>query len=121
MTQSGDEASPGLEARNEESFRALYNRYYRRVFLFFTRVGFSTEESQDLVQDTFIRVYRGLGSFRGDASFETWLSNIAANIYRNERRRLRSAKRSAAETSIDALMKGEDAPTQPEADQGFDA
>jgi RNA polymerase sigma-70 factor (ECF subfamily) len=66
-------------ARGEESFRLLFERFYWPLFRFFEGRGFSTEECQDLIQETFLRVHRGLEDFRGDARWEHWLFRIAAN------------------------------------------
>jgi RNA polymerase sigma-70 factor (ECF subfamily) len=63
----------------EEGFRLLFNRFYWPLFRFFEHRGFSTEECQDLIQETFLRVYRGIGAFRGEARWEHWLFRIAAN------------------------------------------
>src|SRR5262245_25160110 len=41
------------------------------------------EESEDLVQDTFVRAYRALTQFRGDSTFRTWLHRIAVNVVRS--------------------------------------
>jgi RNA polymerase sigma-70 factor (ECF subfamily) len=57
----------------EETFRLIFDRYYRSVYRFFEKRGFSTEECQDLTQETFLRVYKGMATFRGEARFETWL------------------------------------------------
>ena len=43
--------------------------------------------AEDAVQETFLRAYRALGSFRGDSSEKTWLTSIAINICRDVRRR----------------------------------
>ena len=43
----------------------------------------SWSEVQDVAQDTFIRAYRAIGSFRGDAQFSTWLHRIAVNTAKN--------------------------------------
>lgn len=67
---------------SEESFRTLFDRFYWPLFRFFEHRGFSTEECQDLIQETFLRVYRGIEAFRGEARWEHWLFRIAAN--RNE-------------------------------------
>ena len=45
--------------------------------------------ADDLAQETFVRAYRGLARFRGDANFSTWLLGIAHNHWRNARRRAR--------------------------------
>lgn len=63
----------------EESFRLLFDRFYWPLFRFFEGRGFSTEERQDLIQETFLRVFQGIEGFRGDARWEHWLFRIAAN------------------------------------------
>ena len=45
--------------------------------------------SDDLAQDTFIRAYTSIGTFRGSAAFSTWLFRIAYNVFYDYRRRLR--------------------------------
>jgi RNA polymerase sigma-70 factor, ECF subfamily len=64
---------------SEESFRLLFDRFYWPLFRFFEHRGFSAEECQDLIQETFLRVHRGIGAFRGEARWEHWLFRIAAN------------------------------------------
>lgn len=44
--------------------------------------------AEDLAQEAFLRVYRGLKTWRGDAEFSTWLFAVAANCYRSELRRI---------------------------------
>lgn len=86
---------------SSESFRRLFERYSRSIFYFFCKRGFSSEECRDLTQDTFLSVYKGMENFRQDSSVETWLFQIATNIYRNELRNRAAAKRSAPEVSFD--------------------
>lgn len=68
-------------ARREESFRFLFESHHRRVERFFARRTRSVEECLDLTQETFLRVYKGLEGFRGDAPFGAWLYRIAWNVY----------------------------------------
>jgi RNA polymerase sigma-70 factor, ECF subfamily len=77
----------------EESFRLLFHRFYWPLFRFFENRGFSTEECQDLIQETFLRVYRGIESFRGEARCEHWLFRIAANTALKALRHRTAAKR----------------------------
>ncbi|MBI3952228.1 MAG: sigma-70 family RNA polymerase sigma factor [Acidobacteria bacterium] len=65
----------------EENFRRLFEWYYRPVYRFFEKRGFSVDESHDLTQETFIQVYKGMGTFRREARFERWLFQIAANTF----------------------------------------
>jgi RNA polymerase sigma-70 factor, ECF subfamily len=77
----------------EESFRLLFHRFHRPLFRFFEHRGFSTEECQDLIQETFLRVYQGIGGFRGEARWEHWLFRIAANTASKALRHRGAAKR----------------------------
>lgn len=82
------------QGRNrEQSFRLLFDRCYGPLFRFFAGRGFSTEECQDLVQETFLRVFRGIEGFRGDARWEQWLFRIAANTAAKAWRHRGAAKR----------------------------
>jgi RNA polymerase sigma-70 factor, ECF subfamily len=71
----------------------LYERFHRTVYGLAVRlVGHC--EADDLTQEIFLRVFAGLGSFRGDAGFSTWLYRVAIN----ECLRYRRAARPAPET-----------------------
>ena len=85
-----------------EASEDLFNRYYRPVVAFFLKKGFSTEESRDLAQETFLRVYRYRERFRGESSEVTWLFQIAANLYKNTLRSLAAQKRDAEEVPLDS-------------------
>lgn len=85
----------------EKSFRELFQRYRRRLLAFFRRCGLEAEICHELSQETFLRVYKGVGEFRGEVAFSSWLFRIAANLYRNELRRRDAAMRSGQETSLD--------------------
>jgi RNA polymerase sigma-70 factor, ECF subfamily len=86
---------------HKESFGQLYALFHARVFRFFLRRRFSECESEELTQDTFMRVYKSIGSFKHDSRFETWLFIVAINVYRNEVRRRKTDRRSAHEASLD--------------------
>ncbi len=61
------------------AFESLVRRYRNEVYAlcyYFTR---SREDAWDLAQEVFIKAWRAIGGFRGDASFKTWLMRIAAN------------------------------------------
>jgi RNA polymerase sigma-70 factor, ECF subfamily len=80
-------------ARREEGFRLLFDEFYARLFRFFKGRGFSAEECKDLIQETFIGVYRSIEDFRGDARLDYWLFRIAHNTAANTLRRGGAEKR----------------------------
>jgi RNA polymerase sigma-70 factor (ECF subfamily) len=94
--ESGLEDFVGPEQPDEQ-----FRRYYHVVVGFFLRRGFSPEESRDLAQETFLRVFRQRDSFRGETSVETWLFQLASNLYKNTIRSRQTLKRDAKEVSFD--------------------
>jgi RNA polymerase sigma-70 factor (ECF subfamily) len=64
---------------DERAFQALVVKYQRRIARHVARYVRRASDVEDVVQETFIRAFRGLGSFRGDSSFYSWLYRIATN------------------------------------------
>ena len=85
----------------DEAFRRLFDLYSPRLYHFFSRRGFSHSDCLDLTQETFLGIYKGIGAFRRDASFETWLFKIATNAYRKRLRWGVAEKRGAPEVPLE--------------------
>ena len=68
---------------DERSFDELVLRYQDMVFRVCYKFIGDYEEANDCAQDTFVKVYRALGSFRFSSSFSTWLYRIAINTCKN--------------------------------------
>ena len=80
------------QAGDDKAFEELVKIHDRRVFnLAFSMLG-NLADAQDVYQDTFLRAWRGIGSFRFQSSFSTWLLRIAVNqsLTFRKRRKLRS-------------------------------
>jgi RNA polymerase sigma-70 factor (ECF subfamily) len=85
----------------EESFRLLFDRFYWPLFRFFTRRGFKPEECQDLIQETFLKVDRGLSDFREESRWESWIFKIANNTASNAVRHDKATKRSGEAVAVE--------------------
>ncbi len=96
----------GGPTERPEDFTQVFGRYYRPVICYFARRGCSREECQDLTQETFLSVYKGMKRYRQEANVETWLFVIAANIWRNWLRSRSAQKRSALELSLEQTSEG---------------
>lgn len=112
MSRQGEPIEPLIErlrdgTGREESFRTLFDRFYWPLFRFFEHRGFSTEECQDLIQETFIRVYRGIEAFRGESRWEHWLFRIAANTAIKALRHRAAAKRAGHEVPLEGEDEGD--------------
>ena len=65
---------------DQAAFRALVERHQRRAFTMAMGLVRDENDARELVQDAFLRVYKGLGSFQGGSSFFTWLYRIVMNL-----------------------------------------
>ena len=70
------------------TFNEVYERYRRPVWRLARRLTTSEEEALDATQEIFLRVWRGLSGFRGEAKLSTWVFQIAWNYLRAHRRRM---------------------------------
>ncbi len=82
------------------AFDLLVRRYQHRIVALVARYVGDWSEAQDVAQDAFIRAYRAIGGFRGDAQFYTWLHRIAVNTAKNH---LVAMKRRPPTADIDAI------------------
>lgn len=64
---------------DRSSFRELYNLYKNRIYSTCHRMLGNAQDAEDAAQETFIKVFRSIGKFRGDSSIHTWIYRIAAN------------------------------------------
>jgi len=65
------------------AYNDIVTRYYDRIFARVSHLLKNRQDAEEVTQDAFIRAQRGLDSFRGDASFSTWLYQIATNLAHN--------------------------------------
>ena len=66
-----------------DAFDALVGRYQERIYGLCYHLTSNHEEAADLAQDAFVKAWQALGSFKGDASFFTWVYRIAVNTTLN--------------------------------------
>jgi len=81
MEQKSDqELVQDVRSGKREAFTELMRRHQERVYWVARRIVGNHEDADDIAQETFIKAYIGLGEFRGDSSFFTWLYRIAVNL-----------------------------------------
>ena len=76
----------GLRTGEENAYDTLIQRYEQPVFNLICRLMDDPSEGSDVVQEVFLKVFRKIGTFRGDSSLKTWIYRIAVNEARNHRR-----------------------------------
>ncbi|MGK5068452.1 ECF RNA polymerase sigma-E factor [compost metagenome] len=72
-----------VQAGDKRAFDVLVSKYQRRLMRLVSRLVHDPAEAEDVVQETFIKAYRALRHFRGDAAFYTWLYRIGINTAKN--------------------------------------
>ena len=84
------------ELHDKTAFDHLVRKYQSPIRRFFLHQTLGDAQlSDDLAQDTFIRAYTSIGTFRGSAAFSTWLFRIAYNVFYDYRHRLRTSTQRA--------------------------
>jgi RNA polymerase sigma-70 factor (ECF subfamily) len=96
-----------LVARSREgdldSFNQLVMRWERPIYALAYRVIGREEDARDVAQETFLRAFRALGGFKGQAKFSSWLYRITLNLCRDWIRRQRRTPVAQAPEGVDLL------------------
>ena len=78
------------QAGDHKAFTTLWQRHTKKIRSILSRFARQPADTEDLTQETLLRAFTGLASFRGDAQFYTWLYTIAfntgVNFYKSQRR-----------------------------------
>lgn len=69
----------GDEQTREQAFRFLLQQHQKGIYFHIRRMVLSHDDADDLTQNTFIKAWKGLSSFRGESKLSTWLYRIAYN------------------------------------------
>lgn len=79
-TSSESEVIERVKLGDHAAFEEIYRRHRRRVYSLCVRVTRNSAEAEELTQDVFLRLFRKIGTFRGEASFGSWLYRVALNV-----------------------------------------
>ena len=99
MIDPDREILDSVRAGNSRRFSVLVDRHKDRAMTLAVRLVGARDEAEELVQDSFLRAFRSLDTFRGDARFSTWFYRILYNVCmtRIQRRRPLSTQEPAAD------------------------
>lgn len=89
MNELKDENSGGKAV--EEEFRKAVIEYRERIYLMILKYVRNRDDAKDLTQETFIKAYKSLGSFRGESGLYTWIYKIAVNLAINFKTRSKTS------------------------------
>jgi RNA polymerase sigma-70 factor, ECF subfamily len=103
MTSTDEELVARSIRGDAESFNQLILRWERPIYALAYRTIGREEDARDVCQETFLRAFRALPAFRGQAMFSSWLYRIALNLCRDWMRRERRAPMIQAPDGVDLM------------------
>lgn len=91
-------------AGDPDAFEALYRTHVGRVHALSLRLTGDVSAAADLTQDTFVRAWEALDSFRGDSAFGSWLFRLTVNVFLGDKRRAGRRERRVFAVSEPGLL-----------------
>jgi RNA polymerase sigma-70 factor, ECF subfamily len=93
-------------AGNEGAFSELFTRHHGRLLKLALQHRLTAQDAEDAVQQTMLKAWRGLGSFRGESRFATWITRVLMNeVFQSRRKRARMRlEEMADETTLTAVL-----------------
>jgi RNA polymerase sigma-70 factor (ECF subfamily) len=86
MPDSEQDLITRAQAADVEAFAELARRYERRIYSLALHYAQDPQDAEDLSQEAWLRAFRAINSFRGEASFYTWIRRITINCFLNRER-----------------------------------
>lgn len=96
-----------IQAGDTACFACLLDRYGRPIHSLILKIVRSPEDAEELAQDTFVKAFKHLASFKGDCGFSTWIYRIAYNTAISAVRKKRYEYLPAEETMLDNVSEEE--------------
>jgi RNA polymerase sigma-70 factor (ECF subfamily) len=87
---SEEELIRGCVDGSEQHFHLAYDRFYGKMFNICRRYARDRDEARDMLQEGFIRIFKNIGQYKGEGSFEGWLRRVMVNSCVNFYRRYNS-------------------------------
>ena len=103
MTRTDEELVASATAGDLDSFNQLVLRWERPIYALAYRVIGREEDARDVAQETFLRAFRALSGFKGQAKFSSWLYRITLNLCRDWIRRERRTPIAQAPEGVDLV------------------
>ncbi len=88
------------KGKDTKAFEELIKRYEKKIYNLSYRIMGNREDAKDMLQETFLQVFRKLSGFKGDSAFSTWLYRIAVNTCLMKKRKEKNMKTVSMDTPI---------------------
>jgi RNA polymerase sigma-70 factor (ECF subfamily) len=99
--KTDEQLMKALQGGNDQAFNLLMKRYRRRLYHYLIGYTRSHEDAEDLVQETFFRVYKSRNAYEEIARFSTWLYTIAINLARTHFKKQKRVQMNSIDETYD--------------------
>ena len=89
LEETGSDIVEACRRGEREAFRALFERHKDKVYSIALRYSGDQAIAMDIAQDTFLKLFSGIQSFRGESSFDSWLYRLVVNSCLDQKRKTR--------------------------------
>jgi RNA polymerase sigma-70 factor (ECF subfamily) len=90
---------------DESAFSALFVRHQKRLLMLALQYRLSMQDAEDAVQQTMLKAWQGLGSFRGESRFATWITRVLMNeVFQSQRKRARMRLEEMESAKLTAVL-----------------
>jgi RNA polymerase sigma-70 factor (ECF subfamily) len=106
MHLTDEQLVTAARAGNEGAFSELFTRHHGRLLKLALQHRLTAQDAEDAVQQTMLKAWRGLGSFRGESRFATWITRVLINeVFQSRRKRARMRLEEMADaTTLTAVL-----------------
>jgi RNA polymerase sigma-70 factor (ECF subfamily) len=90
---------------DEHAFSELFTRHHGRLLMLALRYRLTAQDAEDAVQQTMMKAWQGLGGFRGESRFATWITRVLMNeVFQSQRKRSRMRLEEMESASLTAVL-----------------
>jgi RNA polymerase sigma-70 factor (ECF subfamily) len=90
---------------DERAFSELFTRHHGRLQMLALRYRLTAQDAEDVVQQTMMKAWQGLGGFRGESRFATWITRVLMNeVFQSQRKRARMRLEEMESESLAAVL-----------------
>jgi RNA polymerase sigma-70 factor (ECF subfamily) len=98
---------------DERAFSELFTRHHGRLLMLALRYRLTAQDAEDVVQQTMMKAWQGLGGFRGESRFATWITRVLMNeVFQSQRKRARMRLEEMDSASLAAVLEAGSALTR---------
>jgi RNA polymerase sigma-70 factor, ECF subfamily len=95
----------GARTGDESAFSALFLRHQKRLLMLALQYRLSMQDAEDAVQQTMLKAWQGLGGFRGESRFATWITRVLMNeVFQSQRKRARMRLEEMESATLTAVL-----------------